>query len=215
MQQPVEALRWVPRERSSSPGVPGPAVYGRTADGGFCLVPDADGDLWDPDWPVMMVDWFGARAFARWEAERTGLPWRLPCELEWEKAARGVDQRVFPWGSHYDPSFTCMIDSRPDGALPAPVGTVEGDESPYGVRDMAGNIQDWCLDAHAAEGPAVDSDGRVLLPTEDELADSAARRSVRGGCWYFTGLYARVAVRYSHLPTFTVDSTGFRLVRSL
>ena len=92
-----DALRHVPREPRGS-GEPGPTVYGRTAGGGFVLAADATGDTWLPDWPVVLVTWEAARAWCAWESARTGQRWRLPFELEWEKAARGVDGRLFPWG---------------------------------------------------------------------------------------------------------------------
>src|SRR5690606_9188188 len=84
------ALRHVPRERAATEDAVGPMLYGREGDR-FVLRPDADGDVWLPDYPVLWIDWHSAAAYAAWEAERAGLPWRLPAELEWEKAARGVD----------------------------------------------------------------------------------------------------------------------------
>ena len=59
-------------------------IYGRDEQGKFMLVPDADGDLWELDWPVCMVDWYNATAYSRWLASDTTLPWRLPEELEGE-----------------------------------------------------------------------------------------------------------------------------------
>ena len=58
------------------------------------LHPDEDGRDWHPDWPVRLVSAEDAAAFAAWESARTGQAWRLPHELEWEKAARGVDRRL-------------------------------------------------------------------------------------------------------------------------
>ena len=63
------------------------------ADGGFEAVPDAEGDLWLPDWPVVMIDQASARAYAAWLQTQTGQPWRLPYGLEREKASRGADGR--------------------------------------------------------------------------------------------------------------------------
>ena len=83
--QEDEALKWVPRERTSQSGQLGSMIYGRNAEGHFRLVPDADGDLWRLDWPVLMVNWACALAYAKWIARKTGLKWRLPTEIEWEK----------------------------------------------------------------------------------------------------------------------------------
>ena len=69
------------------------AYYHRDERGQFEPVPS-----WRPDLPVLNVDWHCATAYAAWKAEREGTPWRLPWDLEWEKAARGVDGRIFPWG---------------------------------------------------------------------------------------------------------------------
>ncbi|MBM4109726.1 MAG: formylglycine-generating enzyme family protein, partial [Phycisphaerae bacterium] len=91
-----EALRWVPRQRAGLAGEEGAMNYRREANGRFELAADAEGDLWLPDWPVINVHFGCAVAYPRWLAERSGLPWRLPGELEWEKAARGVDGRFFP-----------------------------------------------------------------------------------------------------------------------
>ena len=138
-----EALASVPREKSGTAASLGAAIYG-TENGQFVLVPDADGDAWQPDYPVLMVDWAGASAYCDWLANRTGKPWRLPSEWEWEKAARGVDGRPFPWGHFTDASWCHVRDSQPGRLLPASVHDIALDVSVYGVRGMAGNVRDWC-----------------------------------------------------------------------
>ena len=75
-----------------------------------------------------------AVAFSAWRSLRDGVTYRLPSEREWEKAARGTDGRVFPWGDRFDPSLCHMRYTRPGRPRPAPVGFVATDESPYGVR---------------------------------------------------------------------------------
>ncbi|MEQ1571657.1 MAG: bifunctional serine/threonine-protein kinase/formylglycine-generating enzyme family protein, partial [Myxococcota bacterium] len=114
-------------------------------DGRFTLVPDAEGHLWEPDWPVFSIDWTDALAYAAYEADRTGLPWRLPGELEWEKAARGVDARRYPWGDAFEDTW-CNMRSSAEQPRPMPVTSYPFDRSPYGVRGLAGNTSDWCLD---------------------------------------------------------------------
>ena len=147
-----EALRLAPRERAGTNEQDGALIHG--FDGtSFSLRPDAEGDVWKPDWPVFMVTWYGAQAYAAWEAGRTGQSWRLPGELAREKAARGVDGRYFPWGDGFDPSWACMERSHPGAQLPAPVGAFPIDESVYGIRGLAGNVCEWSRDVFLADGP--------------------------------------------------------------
>ncbi|MCB9492607.1 MAG: SUMF1/EgtB/PvdO family nonheme iron enzyme [Dehalococcoidia bacterium] len=205
------ALRWAPRERAGSGEKHGAMIYGRRADGSFVLRPDDDGDIWQLDWPVMMVDWDGAAAYAAWLASKTGLPWRLPHELEWEKAARGVDGRFHPWGDAHDASWCHMRDSHPGPPMIAPVESYPVDESPYGVRGMAGNVSEWCANIWEADGPSLAA-GRIPAPTQTQ--DSDAFRTDRGGGWFDSREYVRCAVR-RHLPRHTRRSdVGFRVARS-
>jgi serine/threonine-protein kinase len=206
-----EALRHAPRERGGVDNS-GRLVYQRSADGTFRLGPDADGDEWLPDYPVFMVDWTGARAFAAWEAERTGLPWRLPGELEWEKAARGVDGRLFPWGNRLDPSWCCMAASHPGRMLPAEVDTFPADVSPYGVRGMGGNVRDWCLDAFNDAGQSC-PDG--LVPHPEPGADDVDLRVLRGGTWDNDAVPVRAASRTRSSHWNRHANHGMRLIRRL
>lgn len=206
-----DALRWAPRERGGTVGEQGPLIYGRDADGRFVLRPDADGDVWDPDYPVLMVDWHCATAYAAWFADRTGVPWRLPWDFEWEKAARGVDGRIYPWGDGFDPSFACTRDSHPGRLLPQVVDTYPLDTSPYGARGLGGNSQDWCVDTWTADG-ALQADG-IVRPFQEPTGHT--RRVHRGGMWGGTMGYASSAYRYDDVPGARNAVLGFRLARSL
>ena len=210
-----EALRFVPQERAGQAGQPGAMIYGRRSDGGFELVPDADGDQWEPDYPVCIVDWHSARAFAGWEQGRTGQAWRLPGELEWEKAARGVDGRFFPWGDGFDPSRCCMRDSHPGGVQPSVVESYPLDESVYGVRGMAGNMMDWCVDEYTKEGPPT-LGARLVTPLQHEQkrTTEGAFRVNRGGSWSNYPRNARLANRYGFSPGFRFSNLGFRITRA-
>ena len=117
-------------------------VYGRGDDGRFILVEDSDGDIWDLDWPVMMVTWGCAEAYCRWKSEEDDLNHRLPTEFEWEKSARGVDGRWYVSGDGFDPSCCHMTDSHKGRFFPADVDSYPIDESVYGVRGLAGNVMD-------------------------------------------------------------------------
>ena len=206
-----EALKWAPRERSGTASQLGALVYGRDGDGRFVLQPDTEGDVWSLDWPVLMLDWDSASAYCRWLAERTGKPWRLPGELEWEKAARGVDGRFFPWG---DRSWCCMRDSHEGRPLPEAAEARPADESPYGVLGLAGNIADWCGDGYRRGGPV--THGRAPAPAwADPDAEPEELRVVRGGGWASDPRQCRAATRVRSGPDMRNYEVGFRPARSL
>ena len=150
------------------------------------------GQEWTGLLPVNGVSFDDALAYAAWCRARTGAQVRLPTEREWEKAARGVDGRFFPWGDQFDPTFCKMKESRratyPE---PEPVGAFMTDASPYGVRDMAGSIRELC----------------VSEPGDEPV--------VRGGCWSDTGLFCRVAFRHVTQRSFVNTGLGFRLVKDV
>jgi eukaryotic-like serine/threonine-protein kinase len=202
-----EALQHAPRERAGTVDVQGALIVGFDGQH-FSLRPDSDGDNWELDSPVLMVDWYGAAAFAAWEAARTGMKWSLPRELGWEKAARGVDGRCFPWGDHFDPSRACMRESHPGRMLPMSVHSYPLDQSPYGVRGMAGGATDWCAD-RLRDGPMLK--GARIQTTWDGLEAESLVRVTRGGCWYSERDHLRVADRYWNQPSSRAVSLGFRL----
>lgn len=137
---PEHARRHVPRRRYDADYY---WLEGR--DGRYYLPQrDLDGDGWHPNWPVSHVSWSDAKAYCDWLGERLKRPVRLPTTAEWEKAARGVDGRVYPWGSRFSPNFCKMNESRKTRSVPEPVGAFPMDESPFGVRDVAGCIAEWC-----------------------------------------------------------------------
>ena len=123
----------------------GDEIYFDRSEHGEWSVPadDPDGDNWQLDWPMFMVNYHDAEAFAQWRAELDRLPIRLPTMLEWEKAARGVDGRTYAWGNHFDAAFCAMRSSRKGRSLPEPVGAFAMDRSPYGLMDVCGNIAEW------------------------------------------------------------------------
>jgi len=217
-----QALRHVPRERAGSEDEVGAMIYGRDADGRFVLRPDADGDMWVLDYPVFTVDWWGVSAWCRWLAERTGRPWRLPGELEWEKAARGVDGRFYPWGDHIDPSWCCYRDSHRGRLLPAVVDSFPTDVSVYGVRGMGGNVRDWCTDRWEKSGPRLDSPVVPEPRPVDQSATAASSRSSdapapsrvlsRGGAWLNVPRSARASDRLGDLPLLRSSSLSGRAV---
>ena len=211
-----EALRHVPRERPGTRQERGPMIYGTDDEGRFILRADAEGDLWGPDWPVLMIDWLGASAYARWRAARDGLPWRLPSELEWEKSARGVDGRIFPWGPTLDPSWCAMRESHAGRRLPSPVDSYPVDTSVYGVRGLGGNARDWCADHFSKRGPRVSPTGFGLPAQQPSLdaSDDDDRVVARGGYWAGFPHNARSTFRYGTEISNRLSTLGFRLVRT-
>jgi serine/threonine-protein kinase len=118
---------------------------------------------WEPEWPVLSVTWTDAVAYAAWRSARDGRFYSLPHEVEFEKGARGVDFRLFPWGDEYDASFAHTNASLPGVMSPRPVGSFPVDESPYGVRDLGGCATQWCLNT-------------PTVPFRSQI-------SIRGGSW--------------------------------
>ena len=108
--------------------------------------------------PVVLVSHEDARAYTAWLSARTGRAWRLPTELEWEKAARGADGRRFPWGGDYAPGRLNSHDGGPFDTLP--VGRFPEGASPFGLLDAAGQVFEWT--ATEARAGAFPGQGRVL-----------------------------------------------------
>ncbi len=191
------------------------AVAPPLVDGQYRLPTDEDGDTWDADWPAFQLCWDRARAAAAALAAREGLPWRLPSELEWEKAARGADGRLFPWGDFVDPTWANLRQSQPgDRPLPRPVSAFPTDESPYGVRGLAGGVVEWCLEPFEPQGPPL-VDGRLDLAQVLATLDlDLPARAVRGGAYsYFEG-GARIGRRTGMAAGLVQPITGLRLARS-
>jgi serine/threonine-protein kinase len=203
-----EALAHAPRERAGVASERGALIYG--FDGTrFSLQEDADTDAWLPDWPVLKVDWYGACAYLAWWAVQSARPWRLPGELEWEKAARGVDGRWYPWGDRLDPSWCHMTRSHPAERLPTVIDSYPVDVSPFGLRGAGGNVYEWCL--NRLDTDSVDAQDRVLAADmATERQDDASLRTTRGGAWSFTARDSRSADRGRTEPTARVSNLGFR-----
>ncbi|MEZ4297726.1 MAG: bifunctional serine/threonine-protein kinase/formylglycine-generating enzyme family protein [Polyangiaceae bacterium] len=207
-----EALAACPRAHDGMGADPDSAfAYGRDGDGRFQLRQHHAGTIWRQRAPVVAITWNNAIAYMKWMGERTGLPYRLPHELEREKAVRGADARRFSWGDHFDATYACVMASQGQTPSAAEVTEYPADESPYGMRGGTGNTRDFCGNLWTLEGPAP-SDHRLRI--EPAPTDDQEYRSGRGGAWSSVENLCRAACRFVVRPSYRRNTAGFRLVRS-
>jgi len=143
-------------------------LWGVGPDGLFALpTVDGEGFRWEPYWPVFGISFEDAQAYCAWHTTRVGIAVRLPREEEWEKAARGPDGRLFPWGNRFDATFCKMATSRPGRPMPERVGSFPADCSPYGIFDLAGLISEYCDSPFGGDpGLRVGRGGHYATPNE-------------------------------------------------
>jgi formylglycine-generating enzyme required for sulfatase activity len=159
------------------------------------------------DHPVVYVTWYEAVAFCRWLGERTRLPVTLPSEAEWEKAARGTDGRIYPWGNEPPDQERCNFEIFKLRTTPVGRYSPRGD-SPYGCTDMAGNVWEWTRSLHR-KYPYDPRDGRENLEAgwDDHWV-------FRGGAFYLYDPIVRCAHRGWSESLGRLRSWGFRIVAS-
>lgn len=159
--------------------------------------------------PVVQVSWEDANAFCHWASQVTGYDLRLPTEAEWEKAARGTDARLYPWGNQPPDVKLCAY--TPALSSTAPVGKYSPQgNSPYGCVDMAGNVWEWCSDwfnPNEFKNRLKEGTANPQGPVEGQL------RSVRGGSWQMEIGYVHAASRQGKEPALKHQDVGFRVVR--
>ncbi len=160
-------------------------------------------DPWIQNHPVQGVTWEEAMGYCDWLADETGHPYRLPTEEEWEKAARGTDGRLFPWGDEY--SYTCANVWEGGIATTTPVGVFPDGVSPYGILDMAGNVAEWTASFIGTYPNSAGIDEITL-----QIAEHGRYRVVRGGCWRDSRQRTRCAGRGNPTDVYG-HAVGFRL----
>jgi formylglycine-generating enzyme required for sulfatase activity len=146
------------------------------------------------EYPRVNVSWYEAMAFCAWLSHQTGLPIRLPTEAEWQRAAQGDDEMLYPWGDDFDPQRCNARESKLRRLMPV-AHYVDG-ISPFGIYDMAGNAWEWCLDTQD------DEHGQI-------------RRAVRGGSFISSCERLQTTFSYYLNPSSRFDTIGFRIVCDL
>ncbi len=154
-------------------------------DGRYALpFTDAAGHRWTADHPAVGLTPAAVEAYIAWRSARDGRRYALPTELQWAKAARGVEGDRYPWGDRAEPSFCHALDGRPQCH---PVGHAPEDESVFGVADTAGTAREYTRGVH----------GDLVL---------------RGGSWLLPFCECDLTVRAALLATCPLNAVGFRLV---
>ena len=201
-------------------------MYGLCVEEGSCKLPRQTGSytqasyFGDPkfaEYPVVYVDWSMANAYCQWAGAH------LPSEAQWEKAASGGDDRLFPWGDDWDvdqhkrlnfadgknPETTSDVTLNDGFRENAPVGSFSAGKSPYGIYDLAGNVWEWVADwydpAYYSSSPTNNPQGPAGPTSEITM------RALRGGSWVAANeIVFHTSNRNGVDPTRSSESLGFR-----
>jgi formylglycine-generating enzyme required for sulfatase activity len=175
------------------------------------------------DHPVTHVSWYDAVAYCQWLSESTGRRYRLPSEAEWEKAARGTDGRLYPWGDtppaanvHLGDGTAAVVLSTAGKAVPARPGGA----SPYGCCDLLGNVQEWTSTLWGSQPqtpeygyPYDPDDGRDV--SHSSQLPPLARLVHRGGSFKSAPDELRSSARANYAPASAIAWRGFRVVMEI
>ncbi|MSP71483.1 MAG: hypothetical protein EXR76_04720 [Myxococcales bacterium] len=182
---PLSAQARAPRRFAGSP------PFWRVVLGEYRLpFTDSDGRSFERTMPVVGLTAEDVLAYCSWRGRRDRQPYRLPTELEWEKAARGADGRIYPWGNRAVAAFCHHRLIGEELPALAPVGSVAQDASIYGVMDLAGGVREH-TDSH--------------FPGE--------RQVLRGGSWRLPFAECRLSTRTPLTASTPLDAVGFRLAQ--
>ncbi len=139
------------------------------------------------DFPVVNLDWYQVLNYCKWLGEKTSLNIDLPTERQWERAARGFDGSLYPWGDFYEPERSPSLDAQSMSAVP--IGSYLTGASQFGVLDLTGNVWQWTKDKTQSE--------EIVL---------------KGGCWLDAAWGLRTNRFLLADPNLATNTTGFRFV---
>jgi len=197
------------------------AVYSLCVDASVCRPPSRTDyysrDASSPEYPVVFISWDDAKSYCEWTGSR------LPTEAEWEKAARGVNGLIYPWGNQFECQRGNFDDETSEDAATvpggpncdgykyiAPVGSFQNGKSIYGALDMAGNVWEWVSDWYGDSYYYKYVKTSIPNPKGPDLGN---RRVVKGGaCLNDKDVFSRGSNRYSYPPELVDDNVGFRCV---
>lgn len=177
------------------------AHYGACMEAHACSAPAGAFDpITKPYAPVVFVRWDDAVAYCTWIGKR------LPSEAEWEKAARGNDGRVFPWGTT---DADCTRATFAACGVLGAVGAHPSGASPFGLLDTSGNAWEWVADHYDAEYYSVSPDADPMGPSEGEV------RTIRGGSFVGSIVEMRASNRSAQTPFYGYRDVGFRCAKNM
>lgn len=158
------------------------------------------------DHPVVNVSWEAGMEYCKWLSEKTDKEYRLPTEAEWEKAARGMNARIYPWGNKFDRNRCNTAEGKIGDTTPVGQYSPRGDSS-YGCADMAGNIWEWCADWFSE----TEYNNRIGMVVQNPHGpEEGEYRVLRGGSFILGQNEARCAARFRLKPYYWFDF-GFRV----